>query len=144
MIGNKSGVFPDWSIKDISYEFILPVGTWSGMFLSMAKWSSNCSVMHLQWRQHYRNLLLLAYHRLGVVYGHLSTPPLYVHRSKFSGRICRHQDEQTIFSVSALISGPSRLFLCWSMLLLYWAPMTMAKVHHNSFVANCLFMHVRD
>lgn len=58
---------------------------------------------YFQWRQHYRNLLLLAYQSFGVVYGDLSTSPLYVYKSTFSGRLRRYQDEQTVFGVLALI-----------------------------------------
>lgn len=57
----------------------------------------------LPWRQHYRNLLLLAYQSFGVVYGDLSTSPLYVYKSAFSGRLSRYQDEQTVFGVLSLI-----------------------------------------
>lgn len=57
----------------------------------------------LPWRQHYRNLLLLAYQSLGVVYGDLSTSPLYVYKSTFSGRLRRYQDEQIVFGVLSLI-----------------------------------------
>uniref|UniRef100_A0A0D9V9Z1 Potassium transporter n=1 Tax=Leersia perrieri TaxID=77586 RepID=A0A0D9V9Z1_9ORYZ len=54
-------------------------------------------------RQHYRNLLLLAYQSFGVVYGDLSTSPLYVYKSAFSGRLRQYQDEQTVFGVLSLI-----------------------------------------
>uniref|UniRef100_A0ACD5XCX7 Uncharacterized protein n=1 Tax=Avena sativa TaxID=4498 RepID=A0ACD5XCX7_AVESA len=57
----------------------------------------------LPWRQHYRNLLLLAYQSFGVVYGDLSTSPLYVYKSTFSGRLSQYQDEQTVFGVLSLI-----------------------------------------
>uniref|UniRef100_A0ACD5XFB7 Uncharacterized protein n=1 Tax=Avena sativa TaxID=4498 RepID=A0ACD5XFB7_AVESA len=57
----------------------------------------------LPWRQHYRNLLLLAYQSFGVVYGDLSTSPLYVYKSTFSGRLGQYQDEQTVFGVLSLI-----------------------------------------
>uniref|UniRef100_A0A453GH75 Potassium transporter n=1 Tax=Aegilops tauschii subsp. strangulata TaxID=200361 RepID=A0A453GH75_AEGTS len=55
------------------------------------------------WRQHYRNLLLLAYQSFGVVYGDLSTSPLYVYKSTFSGRLRQYQDEQTVYGVLSLI-----------------------------------------
>ncbi|KAM0887839.1 hypothetical protein ACQ4PT_028743 [Festuca glaucescens] len=54
-------------------------------------------------RQHYKNLLLLAYQSFGVVYGDLSTSPLYVYKSTFSGRLGQYQDEQTVFGVLSLI-----------------------------------------
>ncbi|XP_047056265.1 probable potassium transporter 2 [Lolium rigidum] len=59
--------------------------------------------MHFQWRQHYKNLVLLAYQSFGVVYGDLSTSPLYVYKSTFSGRLGQYQDEQTVFGVLSLI-----------------------------------------
>ncbi|KAM0841011.1 hypothetical protein ACQ4PT_059296 [Festuca glaucescens] len=57
----------------------------------------------LPWRQHYKNLVLLAYQSFGVVYGDLSTSPLYVYKSTFSGRLGQYQDEQTVFGVLSLI-----------------------------------------
>lgn len=57
----------------------------------------------LPWKQHYKNLLLLAYQSFGVVYGDLSTSPLYVYKSTFSGRLGQYQDEQTVFGVLSLI-----------------------------------------
>ncbi|XP_072985211.1 potassium transporter 7-like [Typha latifolia] len=56
-----------------------------------------------QWRSYYKNLLLLAYQSFGVVYGDLSTSPLYVYKSAFSGRLRRYQDEETIYGVFSLI-----------------------------------------
>jgi KUP system potassium uptake protein len=49
------------------------------------------------------NLLLLAYQSFGVVYGDLSTSPLYVNKSTFSGKLNQYQDEETMFSVLSLI-----------------------------------------
>lgn len=49
------------------------------------------------------NLLLLAYQSFGVVYGDLSTSPLYVFKSTFSGRLHQYQDEETVFGVLSLI-----------------------------------------
>ncbi|XP_073003878.1 probable potassium transporter 2 [Typha latifolia] len=56
-----------------------------------------------QWRSYYKTLLLLSYQSFGVVYGDLSTSPLYVYKSTFSGRLHRYQDEETIFGVFSLI-----------------------------------------
>nr|CAD20319.1 putative potassium transporter [Cymodocea nodosa] len=50
----------------------------------------------------YKQLLLLAYQSLGVVYGDLSTSPLYVYRSVFSGKLQHHQDDDAIFGVFSL------------------------------------------
>ncbi|XP_044978276.1 probable potassium transporter 2 [Hordeum vulgare subsp. vulgare] len=61
------------------------------------------AAQELPWRQHYRNLLLLAYQSFGVVYGDLSTSPLYVYKSTFSGRLGQYQDEQTVYGVLSLI-----------------------------------------
>ncbi|KAG2594095.1 probable potassium transporter 2 [Panicum virgatum] len=54
-------------------------------------------------RQYYMNLLLLAYQSFGVVYGDLSTSPLYVYKSTFSGKLRQYQDEETVFGVLFLI-----------------------------------------
>ncbi|XP_066307912.1 probable potassium transporter 2 isoform X3 [Miscanthus floridulus] len=54
-------------------------------------------------RQYYMNLLLLAYQSFGVVYGDLSTSPLYVYKSTFSGKLSQYQDEETVFGVLSLI-----------------------------------------
>ncbi|XP_072959773.1 potassium transporter 7-like [Typha angustifolia] len=56
-----------------------------------------------QWRSYYKNLFLLAYQSFGVVYGDLSTSPLYVYKSAFSGRLRRYQDEETIYGAFSLI-----------------------------------------
>lgn len=53
--------------------------------------------------EYYRNLILLTYQSFGVVYGDLSTSPLYVYKSTFSGRLHSYRDEETIFGVMSLI-----------------------------------------
>ncbi|KAI4350414.1 hypothetical protein L6164_004872 [Bauhinia variegata] len=47
--------------------------------------------------------LILAYQSFGVVYGDLSTSPLYVYRSTFEGKVKKHHDEETIFGAFSLI-----------------------------------------
>jgi len=54
-------------------------------------------------KEYYKHLFLLAYQSFGVVYGDLSTSPLYVYKSTFSGRLRDYQDEQTIFGAVSLI-----------------------------------------
>ncbi|KAK1311418.1 Potassium transporter 4 [Acorus calamus] len=54
------------------------------------------------WRHLSRNLLL-AYQSLGVVYGDLSTSPLYVYRSVFMGKLQDYQTEEAVFGVFSLI-----------------------------------------
>ncbi|GAB2296746.1 Probable potassium transporter 3 [Dionaea muscipula] len=49
------------------------------------------------------HVLLLAYQSLGIVYGDLSTSPLYVYKSAFSGRLSRHQSEEVIFGVFSFV-----------------------------------------
>lgn len=51
----------------------------------------------------YTQLFLLAYQSFGVVYGDLSTSPLYVYKSAFAGRLHNYKDEETIFGVLSLI-----------------------------------------
>lgn len=47
--------------------------------------------------------LLLAYQSLGVVYGDLSTSPLYVYKSIFVGGLHDYQTPETIFGAFSLI-----------------------------------------
>lgn len=47
--------------------------------------------------------LILAYQSFGVVYGDLSTSPLYVYKSIFSGKMQNHQNPDTIFGAFSLI-----------------------------------------
>lgn len=54
------------------------------------------------WASLSRNLLL-AYQSFGVVYGDLSTSPLYVFRSTFVGKLQHHQNEDAIFGAFSLI-----------------------------------------
>ncbi|KAG6486344.1 potassium transporter 7-like isoform X1 [Zingiber officinale] len=57
----------------------------------------------VNWRCYYKNLLLLSYQSFGVVYGDLSTSPLYVYKSAYSGRLNQYQDEETVFGMFSLI-----------------------------------------
>uniref|UniRef100_A0A5B7BD32 Potassium transporter n=1 Tax=Davidia involucrata TaxID=16924 RepID=A0A5B7BD32_DAVIN len=56
----------------------------------------------LSWMNLSRNLIL-AYQSFGVVYGDLSTSPLYVYRSIFVGKLQNHQNEEAIFGAFSLI-----------------------------------------
>ncbi|KAI3852633.1 hypothetical protein MKW92_018906 [Papaver armeniacum] len=56
----------------------------------------------LSWRNLSRNFLL-AYQSFGVVYGDLSTSPLYVYTSTFVGKLQDHRNEDTIFGAFSLI-----------------------------------------
>ncbi|KAK4752034.1 hypothetical protein SAY87_020832 [Trapa incisa] len=56
----------------------------------------------LSWLSVSRNLLF-AYQSFGVVYGDLSTSPLYVYRSTFLGKLQKHQNETAIFGAFSLI-----------------------------------------
>lgn len=47
--------------------------------------------------------LMLAYQSLGVVYGDLSTSPLYVYKSTFIGKLHKHQNPDAIFGAFSLI-----------------------------------------
>ncbi|KAF9669455.1 hypothetical protein SADUNF_Sadunf14G0109300 [Salix dunnii] len=47
--------------------------------------------------------LLLAYQSFGVVYGDLSTSPLYVYTNTFAGKMQKHQNEEVIFGAFSLI-----------------------------------------
>lgn len=62
----------------------------------------NVLVMQHSWRNLSR-ILLLAYQSFGVVYGDLSTSPLYVYTSTFIGKLQNHQNEEAIYGVFSLI-----------------------------------------
>lgn len=46
---------------------------------------------------------MLAYQSFGVVYGDLSTSPLYAFTSTFDGKLQKHQNEDAIFGAFSLI-----------------------------------------
>ncbi|XP_038698642.1 probable potassium transporter 13 [Tripterygium wilfordii] len=54
----------------------------------------------LKW---YKTTLCLAYQSLGVVYGDLSTSPIYVYTSTFSGRLSLHEEDDEILGVLSLV-----------------------------------------
>ncbi|CAN6206422.1 unnamed protein product [Urochloa humidicola] len=56
-----------------------------------------------QWKSYSKTLSLLAFQSFGVVYGDLSTSPLYVYRNSLSGRLNDYVDETTIFGLFSLI-----------------------------------------
>ncbi|KAF6140910.1 hypothetical protein GIB67_042323 [Kingdonia uniflora] len=47
--------------------------------------------------------MILAYQSLGVVYGDLSTSPLYLYTSTFVGKLQHYQNEEAIFGAFSLI-----------------------------------------
>ncbi|BBH04629.1 potassium transporter 1 [Prunus dulcis] len=51
----------------------------------------------------YTTVLTLAYQSLGVVYGDLSTSPLYVYKTTFSGKLSLQEDDEEIFGVLSFI-----------------------------------------
>ncbi|OMO65933.1 potassium transporter [Corchorus olitorius] len=51
----------------------------------------------------YRTTLCLAYQSFGVVYGDLSTSPIYVYKSTFSGRLSLHEEDDEILGVLSLV-----------------------------------------
>jgi len=57
----------------------------------------------VQWKNYCKTLSVLAFQSLGVVYGDLSTSPLYVYRNSLSGRLNAYIDETTIFGLFSLI-----------------------------------------
>ncbi|XP_038980241.1 potassium transporter 1 isoform X2 [Phoenix dactylifera] len=50
-----------------------------------------------------KTVLTLAYQSLGVVYGDLSTSPLYVYKTTFSGKLSLHEDDEEVFGVLSFI-----------------------------------------
>ncbi|XP_031505622.1 potassium transporter 4-like isoform X2 [Nymphaea colorata] len=57
----------------------------------------------VSWLKFCRDTALLAYQSLGVVYGDLSTSPLYVYKSTFVGNLHHSQSEEAILGVLSLI-----------------------------------------
>ncbi|KAJ0980781.1 hypothetical protein J5N97_009036 [Dioscorea zingiberensis] len=51
----------------------------------------------------YRTALLLAYQSFGVVYGDLSTSPIYVYKSTFSGKLQLHEHDAEVLGVLSLV-----------------------------------------
>ncbi|KAH0469120.1 hypothetical protein IEQ34_002352 [Dendrobium chrysotoxum] len=51
----------------------------------------------------YKDVLILAYQSLGVVYGDLSTSPLYVYKTTFSGKLSLHESDEEVFGVFSFI-----------------------------------------
>lgn len=51
----------------------------------------------------YRTTLCLAYQSLGVVYGDLSTSPIYVYKSTFSGGLQLFEEDHEILGVLSLV-----------------------------------------
>jgi len=58
--------------------------------------------LQLSWVNLSKNLIL-AYQSFGVVYGDLSTSPLYVYTSIFKGKLQTHLNEDAIFGAFSLI-----------------------------------------
>lgn len=58
--------------------------------------------MQLSW-VNLSKTLLLGYQSFGVVYGDLSTSPLYVFSSTFIGKLQKHKNEEAIFGAFSLI-----------------------------------------
>ncbi|PSS11356.1 Potassium transporter like, partial [Actinidia chinensis var. chinensis] len=54
-------------------------------------------------KNHHQHVLLLAYRSFGLVHGTLSTSPLYVYITTFSGRLNHYQTENVVYGVFSLI-----------------------------------------
>lgn len=50
-----------------------------------------------------KDVLILAYQSLGVVYGDLSASPLYVYKTTFSGKLSLHENDEEVFGVFSFI-----------------------------------------
>ncbi|KAE8667103.1 putative potassium transporter 2 [Hibiscus syriacus] len=51
----------------------------------------------------YKSTLCLAYQSFGIVYGDLSSSPIYVYKSTFSGRLRLHEEDDEILGVLSLV-----------------------------------------
>ncbi|KAJ6943572.1 potassium transporter 3 isoform X1 [Populus alba x Populus x berolinensis] len=57
-----------------------------------------------------KHVLLLAYQSFGMVFSDLCTPPLYVYKCTFSGRLRHYQNEDTVFGAFSLVFWTLTLF----------------------------------
>ncbi|XP_024017824.1 potassium transporter 4 isoform X2 [Morus notabilis] len=64
--------------------------------------SMESTTLRVSWTSLSRNLIL-AYQSFGVVYGDLSTSPLYVYSSTFAGKLDKHISEDAVFGAFSLI-----------------------------------------
>ncbi|XP_071724505.1 potassium transporter 4-like, partial [Rutidosis leptorrhynchoides] len=65
-------------------------------------YSSYKEEQHESWVNVWRNVVL-AYQSFGVVYGDLSTSPLYVYSSTFIGKLDTHHNQEAIFGAFSLV-----------------------------------------
>lgn len=56
-----------------------------------------------QKKSSWKTVLTLSYQSLGVVYGDLSTSPLYAYKSTFSGKLSLHESDEIVFGVLSFI-----------------------------------------
>ncbi|KAJ0979377.1 hypothetical protein J5N97_014851 [Dioscorea zingiberensis] len=61
------------------------------------------SIPSHQKRPSHKTVLTLAYQSLGIVYGDLSTSPLYVYKTTFSGKLSLHENDEEVFGVLSFI-----------------------------------------
>ena len=55
-------------------------------------------------------MFILAYQSLGVVYGNLSTSPLYVYKTTLSGELSLHEDDEQVLGVLSFVFQTPTLF----------------------------------
>ncbi|TQD71336.1 hypothetical protein C1H46_043138 [Malus baccata] len=65
--------------------------------------SASCASAELLQKDSWKTLLTLAYQSLGVVYGDLSTSPLYVYKSTFAEDIHHSETNEEIFGVLSFV-----------------------------------------
>ncbi|VFR00412.1 unnamed protein product [Cuscuta campestris] len=87
----------------MSYQLIKPVMESSSS--SSSRPSADSHQCTTQWKQKQKVLgvVTLAYQSLGVVYGDLSTSPLYVYKTTFSGKLKLKEDDEEIYGVLSFI-----------------------------------------
>ncbi|XP_043715594.1 potassium transporter 1 isoform X1 [Telopea speciosissima] len=73
--------------------------TLSERAVEQGSWSSQQNMKRISCK----NMLTLAYQSLGVVYGDLSTSPLYVYKTTFSGKLSLHENDEEIYGVLSFI-----------------------------------------
>ncbi|KAI8019754.1 Potassium transporter 1 [Camellia lanceoleosa] len=79
-------------------------------------------------------VLTLAYQSLGVVYGDLSTSPLYVYKTTFSGKLSLHEDDEEIYGVLSFI------FWTFTLMALFKYIFIVISANDNGEGTVCPFM----
>ncbi|KAI7995533.1 putative potassium transporter 2 [Camellia lanceoleosa] len=84
---------------------------WNSYIRNYLASTDYAGIVKVDRRNQRKNVLLLAYQSFGTVHGDLSTGPLYVYMSTFSGRLHNYQTEDAVLGVFSLIFWSLSLLL---------------------------------